>query len=185
MSNWGGLTLQIEPFILRRLVLTPLSNGFTHIEGQMYYDTDEKAVTIHTEIEGVSLQIGQESYVRVRNTTGGTINNGTPVYVSGASGNKPLIAKGQADDVATSEIMGVTTHNIGNNADGYVTTQGIVRDVDTSSFTAGDVLYLSPSVAGGITKTKPTAPDSIERIGWALNIHATQGTILVGIHKEG
>jgi len=53
---------------------------------------------------------------------------------------------------------------------------------DTSAFTEGDILYLSPAVSGGLTNREPDAPNVSVRIGW-VSVAATNGTMIVHIQK--
>jgi len=78
------------------------------------------------------LQIGQENYIRVRNTSGATINNGDVVKVYDATGHTPEIELAAADDDCPCAVIGLATHTIANNGYGYVTTFGIVRDLNTT-----------------------------------------------------
>jgi hypothetical protein len=124
--------------------------------------------------------------IRSRNETGVTHPNGTIVYVSGASGNKPLITLADADIEATADkTLGFTTEDIANNSNGYVCTQGYVRGsatqpIDTSSFSEGDLLWLS-STAGGFTGTAPAAPKHAVFVGYVIRSHATEGIIYAKI----
>jgi hypothetical protein len=43
----------------------------------------------------------------------------------------------------------------------------------------GDVLYASPTVAGGMTNTKPTAPNNVIPVAACIVSHATAGVIFV------
>lgn len=56
---------------------------------------------------------------------------------------------------------------------------GQVRDLDTSAFNVGDILYASPSVAGGLTNVKPTAPNNVIPMAACLVSDATTGVIFV------
>jgi hypothetical protein len=80
----------------------------------------------------VTLQIGQEMFAKVRNTTGVTIDNGTPVYYSGSLGNRPLISPAQGNTAPSGNVAGVTTQDIANNSDGFITTMGYVRHIKTN-----------------------------------------------------
>jgi hypothetical protein len=62
---------------------------------------------------------------------------------------------------------------------GYCTTWGFVRDLDTSAFSPGDLLYASPTVAGALTNTKPTAPDNVIPLAACITSSATTGVIFV------
>lgn len=149
-----------------------------HVEGRLYWDSEANTLAMMTDVPGVVLQIGQENYVKARNNTGSTIENGSSVYVTGAIGNRPTIAKAQANDITKTRPLGVTTQDIANNADGYVTTLGLVRDLNTSSFNAGDTLYLSETVAGGLTNVVPSSGYTVV-IGCVIRKNPSNGSIFV------
>jgi len=154
-----------------------------HAEGRVFYDTSDRTLNVH--VEGNStLQIGQESYVRARNNTGGPLSDGKVVYVSGAAANRPTIAYADADASATSEpTLGVLTQNVANGVDGTVTILGLVRDIDASgnggeTWNPGDYLWVS-STAGDMTNVLPPSPSHAVRVGMVLNNNAINGIILV------
>lgn len=119
----------------------------------------------------------------VRNSTGATITKGTVVYLNGATGGKPNIQKAQANAEATSSgTFGVIQSDINNNSNGYVVVIGTVLGLNTSAYTAGQVLWLSPTTAGGFTTTKPVAPNHAVYVG-IVTLAATQGTIEVKIQN--
>jgi hypothetical protein len=126
-------------------------------------------------------QIGQETYARVRNTTGTTIPNGTVVGFAGAATDALLVSPYLADgNTPTLYILGVMAHALPDSGQkGYCCTWGFVRGINTSAFSPGDVLYASPTVAGGFTKVKPTAPNNVIPIAACVTSHATQGVIFV------
>jgi len=120
----------------------------------------------------------------VRNQSGATMTAGTVIYISGATGNKPLIAKALATGDATSaQTYGVVQANIANNADGYIVIIGNVGDLDTSALTEGQQLYLSATTAGEYTTTKQYAPNHLVYVGIVLRSHPTQGIIGVKIQN--
>lgn len=120
----------------------------------------------------------------VRNQSGATMTAGTIVYISGATGNKPLITKAIATGDSTSaQTYGLVQANIANNADGYVVVIGNITDIDTSALTEGQQLYLSGTTAGAYTTTKPYAPIHLVYIGIVLRSHPTQGIIGVKIQN--
>jgi hypothetical protein len=103
--------------------------------------------------------------LEVRNTTGSTIAKGAAVYISGHNGNKILIDLADADASGKYPAIGLAAGAIANNSDGEVTVYGELAGVDTSSYTIGDVLYLS-STAGALTNTRPTSnADAVQNIG--------------------
>lgn len=130
---------------------------------------------------GVIQQVGEETYARVGNTTGVTISSGTVVGFAGATTDALLVAPYLADGSSpTLYILGIMTHDLPDSGEkGYCTTWGFVRELDTSAFSAGDVLYASPSVAGALTNVKPTAPDNVIPIAACVVSDATNGVIFV------
>ena len=120
---------------------------------------------------------------RVKNGTGAIISGLAVVYISGGGGANPFVAPALANADATSlTTFGVATSNIGANAEGTVVTQGILTGVNTSAFNDGDVLWLSPTVAGGVTTTKPQAPNHLVLVGYVTNA-ANNGTVEVAIQN--
>jgi hypothetical protein len=119
-----------------------------------------------------------------RNQTGVTIPSETVVYFSGVSGNVPTLALSQANtELGSTKTIGITATSIANNSNGEVVVFGLADNLNTTAFTAGSALWLSPSVAGGLTMTKPSAPNHMVFIGFCTRSHPTQGTIEVKIQN--
>jgi len=148
--------------------------------GQAKWNKADQTLDLRMEY-GVTQQIGQEYYARVGNTTGVTIPNGTVVGFVGATTEALLVAPYLADGSAPSlYILGVMTHDLPDSGEkGYCTTWGFVRDLDTSAFSVGDLLYASPTVAGALTNVKPTAPDNVIPLAACITSDATTGMIFV------
>ena len=128
--------------------------------------------------------IARNLEVEVRNQTGSTVAAGSIVYISGATGNKPLITLAQANsDTNSAQTIGFVKTAIANNGTGYVIVRGVLENIDTSALTEGVQLYLSPSTAGTWTTTKPYAPDHLVYVGIVIRSHPTQGTILVAVQN--
>lgn len=150
-------------------------------EGSVFWDPNDHTLAIRPDVLGSTLQVGQEMWVRVVNKTGSLIQDGTAVYVNGAQGNRPTITAAIATSSTADKTIGVVTSDIADNAEGLVTIIGTVHGYNTSSFTTGDVLYLSGTTAGALTNVRPTAPTHAVRVGYALN-STNNGSILVALH---
>ena len=90
-------------------------------------------------------------------------------------------------DGLSAETIGLVTETIANNQEGFVTTSGLVRGINTTgslqgeTWADGDVLYLSGTTAGRITNSKPLSPLHMIIIGYVVHSHITQGTIYVKV----
>jgi hypothetical protein len=132
-------------------------------------------------MDGTTLYVGQDTFVHVRNNTASIITKGTAVYATGTLGASgritvaPMIADGT---IPGRLFIGLAAENIAIGADGQVITFGKIRQIDTTAYNDGDVLWLSPTVAGGLTATEPAAPNL--KIATAFVIHdASNGTLMV------
>lgn len=130
----------------------------------------------------VTLQVGQEQVLRATNATGATLVDGTVVYITGSTGSHVNIVKAQANaETTSSKTIGVVTEHIADNQRGFVTTSGLVHDLDTSALTEGGAVWLSASTAGGMTSTRPSSPNHAVLIGWCVRSHASVGVIYVHV----
>lgn len=129
-----------------------------------------------------------------RNSTGGILHQGTIVYISGSTGNRPNFSKAQANAESTSAgTFGVVVNDIANNSDGYVCTIGTLHNLDTRTsatnpFTDvkladGDTIYLHPTIAGYVTNVKPSAPNHLVYVGKVIRTTAQNGTIVYRIQN--
>ena len=155
-----------------------------HQEGVLFYDEDSHTLTLFNDESDISLQIGQEQYIRVRNNTSATITDGAAVRITGAHGNvAPEISLASADTNDKSLAVGLATHPIESNSFGYVTVQGTVHSLNTTGFNEGQELYLS-TTSGGLTGVSPILPNYSNSLGICIRSHATEGSILVNLGKS-
>lgn len=152
-------------------------------EGRIFYSAEDGALSVYNSEADITLQVGQEFWKRAKNGTSNTILNGTPVRISGSSGEKPLIFPALAEDHSQitsydNHIVGVATHDIGGNSVGFITEKGNVNDIDTSAFNEGDTLYLQTSSVG-FRNTPPPFPYDIVQVGTVIRSHASVGSIEV------
>jgi len=160
--------------------------------GVMRWNDSDGTVDLGLKGGNVTLQIGQESVLRVVNKTATNINlleaNYQAVRVTGAQGQRLKVDLAQATtDNLSAETIGLVTETINNNQEGFITTSGLVRGINTTgslqgeTWADGDILYLSPTTAGNITKVKPTAPNHLVIVGYVVHAHANQGSIFVKV----
>jgi len=110
------------------------------------------------------------------------------VRVSGAQGQRLAVALAQANNDANSaDTIGLVTETIATNQEGFIMTVGQLENINTTgslqgeTWVDGDVLYLSPTTAGAITKVKPTGNGHIVVIGYVEYAHQNNGKIYVKV----
>ena len=160
----------------------------THLVGDIYWDNDDNTIAIQQSPD-VTLQVGQESYVYVKNNTGSGINNGDVVYIDGADGDRPTIALARAASTDTSvvgAIIGVATEDIPSGATGYVTSFGLVKGLNTSGYVGGPgtPLYVSTTVSGATQETRPSPPDYAIKLGIIAKKDGIDGRVLISVTDQ-
>lgn len=167
--------------VSNKIILAPISNP-TYAEGQLWYSADTTTLNFQNDRSGVTLNLGEENWLRVRNISGSDISDGEAVYISGfdTGSGLPTIELAQANSENTADLVGLTTETITDNGSGMVATYGLVRGIDTSAYSAGDSLFLSPNTPGALTTTEPSSPDFSVRVGRVSRSHSSAGQILVG-----
>jgi ribosomal protein L35AE/L33A len=148
-------------------------------------DTDQIATTAYVLDAVIAGSAHAETLqASVRNETGATLAAFTVVYITGASGNKATVSKAQANsEVTSSGTFAILETSIPNNQNGIAIIAGVLSGQNTLAFAEGAQLWLSPSVAGGVTSTKPSAPNHAVFIGVVTRVHANQGTVEVRIQN--
>jgi hypothetical protein len=163
--------------------------------GVMRWNDTDGTVDLGLKGGNVTLQVGQEQVLRVVNKTGADLLESQYravrirlVSEGGAQGQRLAVVLAQGDnDPDSTTTIGIVTETITNNQEGFITTSGEVRGINTTgslqgeTWADGDILYLSPSVAGGITKVKPTAPDHSLQLGYVVYAHVNNGKIFVKV----
>jgi hypothetical protein len=152
----------------------------SYVEGRSWYDSSKHALAYYNDSPNDVVHVGQDLIVKVINNTGSTIANGSPVYITSTSSGQsyPNIALAKADVAATSAVIGLTNGSIANGAIGYVTSQGGIDNVNTSTFTVGQVLYLSPYSAGQLMNTLPPTGITVQ-VGVVQYVNSSTGIIYV------
>lgn len=150
------------------------------LPGEFGWNADEATVDLALS-GGIINHLGQSIQLLCRNDAGVTIPKGKAVMFSGTVGNsgrikiKPMVADSTYPGYV---FLGVTCQSIGVGEDGYVTTFGKIKGVNTSTYADGNILWCDPANPGGFTATEPSAPNL--KLPVAAVIHAANnGTIMV------
>ncbi|HRZ18941.1 MAG TPA: hypothetical protein P5136_02700 [Methanofastidiosum sp.] len=156
----------------------------SHLEGRLFYDRTKHAISYYNEEPDVTVNLGQEFLIRVKNETGSTIPNGTAVYPAGTStiDGEVLVGLADASEKEKCRFVGLVTHEIAHNETGYVTRLGEVGFLDTLSISStGGIVYLSDT-PGQLTATQPQGGSYAIRVGAIKKVSATEGIIIVDVY---
>ena len=116
-------------------------------------------------------------YIRVRNTSGGTLPKGTPVHATGVTGTVPDVIAADAAIPSAMPATYVLNESIADNAQGVAIIVGTITGVNTSAFSAGDVVFVA--AGGGFTNVKPTGTNLIQNLGVVTRSNVTTGSGVV------
>ena len=116
----------------------------------------------------------------VKNTSGGQLVAGTPVYATGSVGASGATEVAAADAGVSAKMpaIGLLETTLAQNGQGFATSLGIVRGLNTASYAINGVAFVA--VGGGLTGTRPTGTtELVQNIGRVVRVHASTGEILV------
>ena len=111
--------------------------------------------------------------IEVTNSSGASIAKGDPVYLTGY-GTKPQVTK--LTNTMNYPMLGLAKDVIATTTDGVIVISGIFSNINTSSYSVGNILYTGTS--GGLTATQPATGGTA--VGVVAKVHATTGVIIVG-----
>ena len=132
---------------------------------------------------GINAEMFENLFVEV--TANGNIANGDVVQYDSAIGasGKIRAKKAVASEINANPklILGVATNAISNGQDGTVNWFGEINGINTTGYTAGQIVYYASESAtpGQFTATKPTAPNVQIELGIVKVVHGTQGVIKI------
>ena len=80
----------------------------------------------------------------VKNTSGGTLTKGTPIYATGSVGVSGVVevSASRADTSGTMGALGMLEQTLTNNSFGTAISVGELTGISTNSYTVGDELYV-------------------------------------------
>lgn len=148
---------------------------------------DDLANTISISSSGAPASTSAERLITtVFNATGSVIPKMSAIYINGIQGDRPKIVLAQANVEATSSrTYGLVQTDISNMSDGIIVEQGRLENLNTDvvGWVEGDALWLSPTIAGGVTNVKPSGPNHAVFIGYLIRKHQNVGVIQVSIQN--
>lgn len=144
--------------------------------GRMWYSPATGAWNLGMGGGNITQQVGEEFFRYGKASADISDTNLQLVYKTGVVGASGVItfAPTVAGITDPDQILGIATEPIATNGFGRVTTMGVVRGINTTGSVYGEVwadnddIWYNP-VTGGLTKTKPSAPNIKLQVGTVIN----------------
>jgi hypothetical protein len=131
----------------------------------------------------------QLKYLYIYGKAQSAITKGQAVQFAGVQGDHILIKAAVPSEINTNPdyFIGLAEATLATNDFGYVLTQGELINVNTSTYTAGNILWFASagSTAGALTATEPTGTNAKIQVGAVTKVNATEGIILTRMHIFG
>lgn len=126
--------------------------------------------------------VNESAYYYIKASS--AITKGDVVMFTGAVGASGVPTGAPATGVTDgSYIMGIAAESIALNGFGMVQYLGTLKGLNTSAFVDGDILWYNPAVTGGLTKTKPSAPNVKVQMAAVINAGSGgSGSLLIRVH---
>jgi hypothetical protein len=160
--------------------------NITVTESLLTWNNEDKYSTLDLGLKNnIPYHLGEEVYYRVK--LDGAANVGQVMMFTGTTGASGGLKAAPATGLLPTQsdyVLGLAKESGVLNDWIYVQSFGEVQGINTTggaeSWTDGTELYYNPSVTGGLTKTKPTAPNAIVKV--AAVVHAaSNGTLFVRV----
>jgi len=120
------------------------------------------------------------TYIKIRNDAGVDIEAGDAVYVRGTHNANILnVGLAQSNSPSTMPCIGLSNQTLTPGQQGTAVAYGKALSVVTEDFIAGETVYVSNTVPGGLSNVKPYNNDLIQNVGVVTKIHASNGGVFV------
>ena len=160
----------------------------TNVYGRVFFDNTEHALSYNTSInQGVTVNMGQQNYIRVFNDSGVDIARGKALEVLSAYSGLPSVTLAVNKHTGFS-VIGVSAEIIPNNSEGIAITYGIISDIELTGITIGSFVYASDTVPGKLDDPSkylnfPLTARTTQ-IGYVVQSGTTTGKLFVDINNE-
>lgn len=166
------------------LIVFNTAAGLTPTNGEMTWSEEDRLKTVLVGINGDVFGIFEDQITRVKATS--NITKGQVVMFTGTVGASGGLTAAPATGLEPDQanyILGVSKDTFTTNNWGNIQYFGEVKGINTTggaeAWVQGQILYYNPSVTGGLTKTKPTAPAAICVVAAVVHVGTSNGILFV------
>jgi len=188
VGGGGGGTLSIQKFYASFAEFPAV--GKSQI---LYFDKSVNPYAVYVWDAGAYVQVGggesapsETSYgvnIRVKNQTGATILKGTPLMAVGTLGASGIIKAAPMDGTNPDNakfLLGLAAADIPDGGDGEAVDIGKIRQLNTSAWSEGDVLWISNDTVGALTNVKPDN-GLLMPVAFVVTSHPNNGAVMVRV----
>jgi hypothetical protein len=165
----GNLTASAGTF--NYIDLNTSSAGPAFKTGRFHYGASSGDIEYDTDIQDVTLKIGQQTILKVRNSYGSTLAKGTLVRFTGTNNATPptVTTASWVDEIQSAHTIGMVIKDILAGQNGYIILEGVLPGLNISAgYNAGDLLYLSSSGLFSNSEPPPNTSYHSVRVGQVL-----------------
>jgi len=176
-GNLADSGAQLSDFVIQpvdSINFSPIAPP-AYLEGKLFYDNTKNALSYYNENSQMTVNISQEVLFPVVNNSGATIPNGAVVTPDSTG-----IILADRHEKDRSRLIAVATTEMTDGASGYVTRLGQVGGLDTSTYTAGQILYLGNE--GAFATAPPDDGSYTVIVGVVDVVDASEGIITVDVN---
>jgi hypothetical protein len=171
------------------IVFNTGTTSATTVPGTFYFDNTEKALSYNTSInQGVTVNMGQQSYLRVFNNSGTGILKGKVVEILSAYSGLPVVTLAVNRHSNDNDVVGVAAETIPNNSEGIVLTYGIISNITVTGGSIGSLVYASDTTPGEIKNATEFLAFPLtartNAVGYVIQTGTTDGKIFVNPVNE-
>jgi hypothetical protein len=158
------------------------------VAGTVYFNNTEHALSYNTSInQGVTVNMGQQNYLRVFNNSGVDIQRGKALEVLSAYSGLPSVTLAVNKHTGFNSV-GVSAEIIPNNTEGIAITYGVISNIELTGITVGSLVYASDTVPGKIDDATKYLNFPLtartNSIGYVVQTGTTTGKLFVNINNE-
>lgn len=184
-GNFGGVNgIVIDSTNARVGIGTTNPTANLHVNGTVTFESlpingTVPSNVLHYDVATGEVNHGYMELITTKVKAGEALSKGEAVYVSGSTGDFPVVSLADASDSTKMPSIGlVLEDSLALNDEGHVVTFGEYPAGAFTTFQEGDTLYVSNVTPGGLINTSPCSsvgPDLIQNVGVFIQDTAGSG----------
>jgi hypothetical protein len=158
------------------------------VPGTIYFDNTEKALSYNTSLnQGVTVNLGQQNYLRVYNNSGIDIQRGKALELLTAYSGLPAVtlALNRQDG---NNVIGISSEFIPNGSEGIAIINGIISNITLTGMSVGSLVYASDTTPGELADATKYFSFPLtartNQIGYVVQTGVTTGKLFLDINNE-